>query len=90
MRVLSIDAWRDGDGWTWNAWCGAGSVDAATVDSWGWPYSARKVLAWARREGYLSDASKGRCAIEDDGHNIVILDRATREPLYAIEVGDGA
>ena len=85
MQILSIDAWRDGSGWTWNAWYSRGEIDRATFEALG--SSARKTLAWFRANGYLSAQSAGRCAIEDDQHNIVIVDRKTREPLFAIEYG---
>lgn len=87
FAVLSIDAWRQPDGWTWNNWHRIGKVDGATVDSWGYPVKARRVLAWARREGYLTSRSIGRCAIDDDGYNVIIVDRSTGEPLLAVEIG---
>jgi hypothetical protein len=33
----------------------------------------------------LDDDSVGKCAIEDDQYNIVIVERSTRRPLFAIE-----
>ena len=83
MRILSIDAWRDPEGWTWNNWFDVGTFDAPadTLDS------PRKLLRYMRDQGYLSGASIGRVAIEDDQYNVVILDRRTRKPLFAIEYG---
>ena len=83
-RILSIDAWRDNDGWTWNNWFNVGTFEApeSTLDS------PRKLLAYMREAGYLSDASKGRVSIEDDQYNVVICDRNTSEPLFAIEYGN--
>lgn len=92
IRILSIDAWRNGPrgyDWTWNDWYVVGKVDADTVASWGYPVKARRVLAWARREGYLSDRSIGRCVVQDDEYNIIIAARGTGEPLFAIEYGAG-
>lgn len=85
MRILSIDAWRYGDGWQWNAWYSAGSIDRETFEAM--EGNARKTLAWFRSEGYLKPTSGGKCAVDDDGYNVVIVDRGTREPLYAIEYG---
>ena len=82
INVLSIDAWRDGPGWTWNMWYKVGTTDLTTCD-----LPARKLLRWAREEGYLSEGSKGRVTTEDDGYNVVILDKNTREPLFALEYG---
>ena len=87
-RVLSIDAWRDPEGgWTWNGWYQAGSIHRSTVNEWGWPVNARKALHWFRREGYITKASAGKVAIEDDGYNVVVVARGTREPLFAVEYG---
>jgi len=33
LRVLSIDAWRDGDGWTWNNWHHVGRMTITTISS---------------------------------------------------------
>ena len=60
VRVLSIDAWREaGGGWTWNAWYGAGHVTREACN-----YSPRRLLAYMRRQGFLTGLSRGRCAIE--------------------------
>ena len=81
MRILSIDAWRNEcGGWDWNAWYKVGEIDAI-------PDTNRKILSALREAGYLSDYSKGRVAVEDDGYNLVIMDKGTREPLFAIEYG---
>jgi hypothetical protein len=44
-------------------------------------------LAMLRKWGYLTDASKGRLSIEDDGYNIVIQNKDTFEPIMALEYG---
>ena len=82
INVLSIDAWRDGSGWQWNQWYKAGQCDVAVCD-----YPPRKLLAFMREQGYLSPTSVGRVAIEDDQYNVVIVDKGTREPLFALEYG---
>ena len=83
-RLLSIDAWRDVDnGWSWNAWYEVGSVPLAYCDM-----PARALLRALRDDGFLSAASKGRCAVEDDGYNVIIKARGTDEPLFAIEYGN--
>lgn len=80
MKVLSIDAWRDGNGWTWNQWFHIGNLDTL-------PESTRKALNLLRRKGYLGSGSAGRVAIEDDGYNFVVVDKNTREPWLAVEYG---
>lgn len=80
MRILAIDAWRYDHGWTWNNWFHVGDVESL-------PDSSRALLKLLREEGYLSNLSKGRVAIEDDGNNTVIVEKGTRRPLLAIEYG---
>ena len=83
MKVLSIDAWRDGDGWFWNNWFHVGDIDAEEINL----DSARDVLRQMRERGYMAEGSQGLAAIDDDGYNVVIIARGTREPLFAIEYG---
>ena len=78
--LLSIDAWRDDCGWTWNNWHRVEAdiyIDPKTTN--------RGLLAFMRRNNWLSDYSKGKAAIEDDGYNVVICDRGTGEPIFAFE-----
>lgn len=89
LNVLSIDAWRDGDSWNWNAWYKRGSLTMREFSKLGCTtrQQTRATLAWFREHGYLGDASKGAVTLEDDGYNLTVLDRRTREPLFAIEYG---
>ena len=84
MKVLSIDAWRDGSGWTWNALYTVGEVDKATFETLN---TSRKQIKWFRDECYLTAESAGKVAIDDDGYNIVVTARGTGQPLFAIEYG---
>lgn len=82
--VLSIDAWRNADGgWDWNDWRRVGTVPVAVCD-----LNPRALLAYMRAEGFLAATSTGRCAVEDDGYNVVIMARGTREPIFAIAYGE--
>lgn len=96
LRILSIDAWRDGPGWTWNNWHHVGDIskadfEALSDDANGAPLQAhkanRKILAMFRERGYLRSTSGGKCSVDDDGHNVVVQARGTGEPLFAIEYG---
>ena len=84
FKILSIDAWRDECGWTWNQWFKVGTIDREVFETL---TTTRKILKFFRDEGFLSEGSQGRVAIEDDGYNIVAVDRNTFEPLFAIEYG---
>lgn len=81
MRILSIDAWRYDGGWTWNNWFHVGDIDAI-------PASSRKLMAYMRDEGYLSRGSVGKVSADDDGYNVVVCERSTGRPLFAIEYGE--
>ena len=87
MQILSIDAWAgDFKGmWDWNSWQKVGTI---TKEDFEKLTSNRKVLIWARAEGYLSEKSKGKCSVFDDGYNLVIINNTTREPLYALAYGE--
>ena len=86
FKILSIDAWRDMDGWTWNNHFKVGEITREDLEREG--RTNRTLLAYLRREGYLSDRSKGRVRVCDehsyDGTFIEIQDRHTGEPLFAI------
>jgi hypothetical protein len=77
-QILSIDAWKDQEGWQWNNWFRSGTIEEI-------PKTNRGILKMMRDEGYLADGSKGKLAIEDDEYNLVIVEKNTREPLFAIE-----
>ena len=81
-RCLSVDAWRDAGGWQWNNWHARGFVPLAWCD-----LSPRALLARLRDRNCYTLPAPGHAAIEDDGHNLVIIMRGTREPVFAIEYG---
>jgi hypothetical protein len=82
-RILSIDAWNNGEGWDWNDWTHVGDI---TPDAKDW--TPRKLLKYFRDNGFLKDGSVGKCTVEDDQYNIVVLEKANRRPLYAVEYGN--
>ena len=85
-KLLNVDAWHDGEGWTWNNWhtIEDGIYLHETVMQ-----SARKLLKFCRENlRILSNESKGKLSIEDDGYNVVVLVRGTNEPLFAFCYGE--
>jgi hypothetical protein len=83
IRILSIDAWREGAGWHWNNWFKAGTCPLSLCD-----LKPRALLKALREEyGILSAASAGKVSVEDDGYNIVIKQRSNDMPLCALEYG---
>ena len=86
MKILSIDAWREPEGgWTWNDYFYCQNMPAEVFEKIA--DHPRKLFRWFRDAGMLADGSKGRVACEDDGYNVIIVNKSTREPLYAIEYG---
>ena len=80
--VLSIDAWAEPDGgWTWNQWFNVGNIDL-DLDA-----EDRQIIQAMVNAGYLTSAALESAVVEDDDYNIVILDKETREPVFAIEYG---
>lgn len=80
--LLSIYAWRDGSGWTWNNWHKVREVPAAWAD-----LKPRALLKTLRAECGIC-AARGIWAVDDDGFNIVIMARGTLEPVWAIAYGE--
>ena len=79
-KVLSIDAWGNSEGgYDWNNWFNAGTIELHSIEDDAW------ILSEMAEKGFITDA-KG-CDIEDDQYNLVIVDKASREPLFAIEYG---
>ena len=88
MKILSIDGWHDGWGWTWNQWWHVADIPKEKFEEIG--CKPRKLLNYLRNEiGILnSEATKGKVEVFDDGYNVVINWRSTGEPLYCIEYGN--
>lgn len=84
INVLSIDAWRNPEGWDWNSWSRVDTIDADVIEG----KSTRQILRMMREIGLLGEGSKGRVALDDDQYNLVIVDRKTREPIFAIAYGE--
>lgn len=82
VRLLSIDAWREGSGWVWNNWHHVGQVPRE------WCHlTPRALLAKLRRECSRVPA-QGYAAVEDDGYNVVVIHKNTGEPFIALAYGE--
>ena len=83
LNVLSIDAWKEDGGWTWNDWRKVASIPLEALH-----WKPRKIIGYLRNDlGLLSDASKGKVSVFDDQFNLIVVEKATNRPLYAIEYG---
>ena len=74
-EVREIDAWHDGEGWTYNT-----SYPLGTFTTTGDP--ARALRRYLKTHHGVT-FYKGRTATEYDGDVYEIVDRATRQPLFA-------
>jgi hypothetical protein len=81
-KVLGIDAWAgmEEGSWEWNAWFNVGELELTDSE-------LNNPIEKMIQEGFLKDSARGRAELDDDGHNVVILDKETREPIFAIEYG---
>jgi len=85
FRVLIIDAWVDSDGWTWNNWHPLLLPYDTAIQGELTPQTAMeffKVLLSRDDEIFLKSYE-----IEDDSHNLVLREKGTLKPIYAIEYG---
>lgn len=86
MRILSIDAWgNDQDGFEWNNWYHVGDITKQEFER---IEREEGFITWFIGQGYVMNYPD-RLEIDDsDDHNIVIQDKETGEPLFAIEYGN--
>ena len=75
-EVREIDAWHDGEGWTYNDSWNIGSFCTYSQDI---PRAFRRYL----KEHHGVTFYRGRTVTEYDGDVYEIVDRATRQPLFA-------
>ena len=80
-KILSIDAWGNPDeGYEWNQWFDVGTVEL-NIDS-----PANVILKTMSESGFIRNPELGD--VKDDGYNLVIVNKETREPVFAIVYGN--
>jgi hypothetical protein len=81
LEVRSIDAWRDEGGWTENQSFHAGDLEIP-------PHASNHdILKAMRQQGYLTDKSAGKVALDDHGTSptyIWVINKSNHEPLFAL------
>ena len=84
-KLLSVDAWNDGDVWSWNNWQ---TIEEGIYLHKSVLNSPRKLLKFCRDKlEILTNDSKGKIQIEDDGYNVQIQTR-NGECLFAFCYGE--
>ena len=85
IRVLNVSAYKNDGYWEWNYW---NTVTEITQEQFLALKSDRQTIKFVRDElGLLSEHSKGKIKIEDDGHNLIIAQKSNNMPLFSIEYG---
>jgi len=81
--VLSIDAWASSEenSWDWNNWHRIGQIE---IDING---EESRIIEAMIHDGYLSGKARGLVELEDDQYNLIVVNKETREPIFAIEYG---
>ncbi len=84
-KLLSVDARYEGDGWTWNSW---NTIEEVIYLHESILNSPRKLLKFCRDKlEILTNDSKGKIQIDDDGYNVNIQLRSG-ETLFAFCYGE--
>lgn len=85
MRVLSIDAWGNKkDGYQWNNWFNVGEITKEDFENL---ETDKQFATWFYDNGFTTSSDMRSIIINNDQYNIIICDKKTMRPLFAIEYG---
>lgn len=85
MQVLSIDAWGNKkDGYEWNNLFNVGTIEKADFEAL---KTDKQIAQWFYDNGFTTSSDMRQIVIEDDQYNIVICEKRSGQPLFAIEYG---
>jgi hypothetical protein len=85
MKILSIDAWGNkATGYEWNNWFHVGDISKEEFEQLD---THKKIATWMKDNGYTTTDDMRTITIEDDQHNIVLCEKYTGMPVFAIEYG---
>lgn len=85
MKILSIDAWGNKkDGYNWNNWFTVGNITKEEFESL---KTDKQIATWFCENGFTTSSDMRSIIIEDDQYNVVICEKKTMCPLFAIEYG---
>jgi len=83
-KLLSVEGWRDGSGWTWNDW-----FDTKVVATLAPDVTTRQLLRHLRAVDILTPASIGGVRVEEydfgNGTQYEIQIRGSGRPILALE-----
>lgn len=75
FEVREIDGWNDGEGWYWNSSFLMGSFETKAKNE------KRAFMDYLRKKGIYFKLN--RTLIDFDGDIYTVIDRKTKEPLFA-------
>lgn len=86
LKILSIDAWAgdEAKSWEWNNWFNVGEISLSDFEAL---KTDKDIATWFKDNGYTTSNDMRKIIIEDDQYNIVICEKKSRQPLFAIEYG---
>ena len=84
MKVLSIDAWAEGESWTWNNSFTVGEISKEDFEKL---ETDQDYSTWFHENGFTASDDLTLCSIDDDQYNVVVCDADNNRPLFAIEYG---
>ena len=82
VRLLSVNALKVDDCWTWDIW---DTIDIVYIKE---DLSDSSILKALRDNGILTDYSKGKVYLHDDGYNIEIIEYDNNRPILALCYGE--
>ena len=84
-NILSIDACGDGEGgWYWNSWHKVGTIPALELASL---QTDQELIEWMIDNDFLTEEAIDLAFVDDDGYNLVFMDKFHDQPVFAIEYG---
>jgi hypothetical protein len=84
MKILSIDAWANEDGWDWNSWAVVGDISKEDFEKL---KTDKQIAVWMEENGFTTTSDMRRILIDDDQYNKVLCERKSKMPVFAIEYG---
>lgn len=85
FRILQIDAWATEGYWTWNNWHHVGTYHES---EYGELTEETALQCFANKLSADLSELKQKAYIDDDQHNLVLVNKETDEPIFAIEYGN--
>jgi len=86
MKILSIDAISgcEKNTWEWDSWYNVGEISKEEFEAL---KTDKQIATWMCENGFTTTDDMRKIVIEDDQYNIVLCERKSKMPVFAIEYG---